>query len=121
MIQLSPTATTEILRLRGKSQEPDPKLRIAVINSDCLPLSYSLSFDGVGHPEDQIYLCNQITVVVSSETLPYLDGLIVDYSEDLMGGGFRFHNPNAMRTCSCGNSFAISESHQVDGGDRQAS
>lgn len=111
MIQLSPTATTEILRLRAKSQAPDPKLRIAVISNGCLPLSYLLSFDSGAQPGDQTYPCNQITVVVSSEILPYVDGLVIDYSEDLMGGGFRFHNPNALQTCSCGNSFAISESH----------
>ncbi len=111
MIQLSPTATIEILRLRAKSREPDPKLRIAVIHSGCLPLSYALSFDAGIHSGDQTYSCNQITVVVSSEFLPYIDGLVIDYSEDLMGGGFRFHNPNALQTCSCGNSFAISESH----------
>lgn len=111
MIQLSPTATTEILRLRAKTQEPDPKLRIAVINSGCLSLSYSLCFDGGIQSGDQIHRCNEITVVVSSEALSYIDGLVIDYSEDLMGGGFRFHNPNAVQTCSCGNSFAISESH----------
>jgi iron-sulfur cluster assembly accessory protein len=111
MIQLSPTATIEILRLRAKTQEPDPQLRIAVVNSGCLPLSYSLSFDSGGQPGDQTYHCNEITVVVSSETLPYVGGLVIDYSEDLMGGGFRFHNPNALQTCSCGNSFSISTSY----------
>ncbi len=110
MIQLSSTATTEILRLRAKSSEPDPKLRIAVITNGCLPLSYSLAFDSSVYPSDRTYSCNQIAVVVNSEVLPYVDGLVIDYSEDLMGGGFRFHNPNAIQTCSCGNSFSISES-----------
>jgi len=111
MIQLSSTATTEILRLRAKSQEPDPKLRIAVINSGCLPLSYSLSFDSSVHASDRTYPCNRITVVVNADLLPYVEGLVIDYSEDLMGGGFRFHNPNALQACSCGNSFAISGSN----------
>lgn len=110
MIQLSSTATTEILRLRAKSQDPDPKLRIAVVNSGCLSLSYLLCFDGGMLPGDQIYRCNEIAVVVASEALPYIAGLVIDYSEDLMGGGFRFHNPNATQTCSCGNSFAILDS-----------
>ncbi|MGQ9870168.1 HesB/IscA family protein [Leptodesmis sp.] len=107
MIQLSPTATIEILRLRAKSQEPDPKLRIAVVNGGCLPLSYSLSFESGEQPGDQTYRCNEITVLINSQALPYVNGLVIDYSEDLMGGGFRFHNPNALQTCSCGNSFAI--------------
>lgn len=109
MIQLSSTATTEILRLQTKSQELDPKLRLAVINDGCLPLSYALCFDSRVQPGDQTYRCNQITVVVGSAALPYVDGLTIDYSEDLMGGGFRFHNPNALQTCSCGNSFTISD------------
>jgi iron-sulfur cluster assembly protein len=116
MIQLSPTATTEILRLRAKSQVPEPALRIAVAKSGCLPLSYSLSFDSGVQPGDHTYSCNPVTVVVSSEFLGYLDGLVIDYSEDLMGGGFRFHNPNALQTCSCGNSFSTSDPSGVDRG-----
>jgi iron-sulfur cluster assembly protein len=109
MIQLSPTATTEILRLKARSQESDPKLRIAVISNGCLPFSYSLCFASIVQSGDRTYPCDPITVIVNSELLPYLDGLVIDYSEDLMGGGFRFHNPNASQTCSCGNSFATGE------------
>ena len=72
-----------------------------------------MKFDeGVG-PEDQIYDFEGIQMVVDRQSLSYIDGLTLDYSEDLMGGGFRFHNPNALQSCGCGHSFSISES---DGG-----
>jgi iron-sulfur cluster assembly accessory protein len=108
MIQLSSTATTEILRLKARSQEADPKLRISVVRNGCLTFSYALSFDSEIKAGEQTYSCDQIAVVINPEALAWVEGLVIDYSEDLMGGGFRFHNPNAVQTCSCGNSFAIS-------------
>jgi len=48
-------------------------------------------------------------VVIDDQSLDYINGLMLDYSEDLMGGGFRFHNPNAKHSCGCGNSFSVKE------------
>jgi iron-sulfur cluster assembly accessory protein len=109
MIQLSQTAIAEVLRLRARSQNPELKLRISVIPSGCLDFSYSLLFDQI-RPDDQVYDCRDIQVIVSSGTLDYVDGLVLDYSEDLMGGGFRFHNPKAIQSCGCGNSFLVAAS-----------
>ncbi|PZV12809.1 MAG: iron-sulfur cluster assembly accessory protein [Leptolyngbya sp.] len=108
MIQLSASATSEVLRLKAKTHNADAKLRISVSPGSCLDLSYSLTFDVDAQPEDYLYQqTTSISILVSSNALPYLDGLVLDYSEDLMGGGFRFHNPNAVQSCSCGNSFSI--------------
>ncbi|MEX0268364.1 HesB/IscA family protein [Leptolyngbyaceae cyanobacterium UHCC 1019] len=107
MIQLSTSATSEVLRLKAKTHNTDSKLRISVLSGSCLELSYSLTFDIDAQPGDHIYENAKISILVSSENLFYLDGLILDYSEDMMGGGFRFHNPNALQSCSCGNSFSI--------------
>ena len=107
MIQLSASATNEMLRLKAKTHNAGSKLRISVSSGSCLDFSYSLNFDTDAHPGDHTYQNANISVLVSSEALFYLDGLILDYSEDLMGGGFRFHNPNAIQSCSCGNSFSI--------------
>jgi iron-sulfur cluster assembly protein len=106
MIQLSASATSEVLRLKAKMYNPDSKLRISVLSGGCLEFSYSLTFDTNTQPEDHIYQNATISILVSAEALSYLDGLMLDYSEDLMGGGFRFHNPNAIQSCSCGNSFS---------------
>ncbi|NJP08808.1 MAG: iron-sulfur cluster assembly accessory protein [Leptolyngbyaceae cyanobacterium RU_5_1] len=108
MIQLSHSAINEVLRLKARTQNPGLKLRIAVLLNGCLDRSYAMTLDNILQPGDQVYDCDSLQVVVSPDTLPYIDGLVVDYSEDLMGGSFRFHNPNAVQSCSCGNSFSIS-------------
>lgn len=107
MIQLSSTATQEILRLRSQQPSPSLKLHLAVHPTGCLGLSYSLDFAEQVQPGEVIYPCGAIQVAIPENDLKYVDGLLLDYSEDLMGGGFRFHNPNATQTCSCGNSFAL--------------
>lgn len=111
MIQLSASASTEVLRLRAKMHYSGSKLRISVTSSGCLDLSYSLTFDADSQPGDHTCQNANISIVVSSKAVPYIDGLVLDYSEDLMGGGFRFHNPNAVQSCSCGNSFSIQTTH----------
>jgi iron-sulfur cluster assembly protein len=109
MIHLSSTAANEILRLRARRNRADLFLRLGIQSRGCLGLSYVMRFDEEVQPNDQIYDCEGVQIVVDSESLPYLDGLSLDYSEDLMGGGFRFRNPNAEQSCSCGISFAIAD------------
>jgi iron-sulfur cluster assembly accessory protein len=109
MIQLSQSAIAEILRLRAKVRNSDGKLRLAILPSGCLNWSYSMSFDTDVLGGDRLFDCQDIEVIVDSTVLPYVNGLAIDYSEDLMGGGFRFHNPNAIQFCGCGNSFDIAE------------
>lgn len=110
MIQLSKAAIGEITRLKTKHQNPGKALfRLGVQPSGCSGISYTLAFDETVKPEDQVYDCNGIRVVVDSQSLTYINGLTLDYSEDMMGGGFRFHNPNATQSCGCGNSFSVAE------------
>jgi iron-sulfur cluster assembly accessory protein len=114
MIHLSPTAASEILRLRSRrrrnSQDfnsQDLMFRLGVQSKGCLGLSYVMGFDVETRTGDQVCDCDGIPVVIDSESFPYLNGLFLDYSEDLMGGGFRFRNPNVGQSCSCGLSFSI--------------
>jgi len=69
-------------------------------------MAYQMKFDAC-RPGDRLYEVNGLEVVIDADSLPFLEGLTLDYSEDLMGGGFRFHNPNAAQTCGCGNSFSL--------------
>jgi len=108
MISLSRTAVGEIERLKLKQQAMDISLRLQVLPGGCSGLSYQVRFDQQTQPDDHIYESHGVQIVVDSYSLNYLDGLTLDYSEDLMGGAFRFHNPNAIQTCGCGNSFAVS-------------
>jgi iron-sulfur cluster assembly protein len=105
MIHLSPAAVSEISRLQAK-QQPNTHFRLSVKPGGCSGWFYDLSFDekmGVG---DRLFDIDSFQVVIDAESCNYVDGLVIDYSEDLMGGGFRFHNPQSVATCGCGNSFS---------------
>jgi iron-sulfur cluster assembly protein len=108
MIRLSTTAANEVTRLQDKHLKSNSgALRLSVQPKGCAGLSYQLDFTEAIESDDQLFECDAIQVVVSRNSLAYVDGLTLDYSEDLMGGSFRFHNPNAKQTCSCGHSFAV--------------
>ncbi len=108
MISLSRTAVGEVRRLKLKQQAINIFLRLQVLPGGCSGLSYQVRFDQQTQPNDHTYEFHGVQIVVDPYSLNYLDGLTLDYSEDLMGGAFRFHNPNAVQTCGCGNSFAVS-------------
>jgi iron-sulfur cluster assembly protein len=120
MINLSSAATSEIKRLqssylRGAFPPEDVTstllqplwFRLAVKDGGCSGLFYDMSFEQNINHEDTTFEVNGIQVVVDRRTENYVNGLMLDYSEDLVGGGFRFHNPQATSSCSCGNSFTI--------------
>lgn len=71
-----------------------------------MDFAYSLAFEQF-QPGDQVWDYGDLQVMFQSSELNYLNGLVIDYSEDMMGGGFRFSNPNADRVCGCGNSFSV--------------
>lgn len=107
MINLSKTALREINRLKSKQANPSAKFRLGVQPGGCAGFYYTMELDEVVRDGDQLCESNGVEVLVDSESLPYVNGLSVDYSEDLMGGGFRFDNPNAAQSCSCGHSFSL--------------
>jgi iron-sulfur cluster assembly protein len=107
MIHLSQPAASEIVRIKSK-QQPNVLFRLAVKPGGCSGLFYDMSFDEAIKVDDQVFDLEEIQVIIDKESLNNLKGLTMDYSEDLMGGGFRFHNPQAIATCTCGNSFSIS-------------
>ncbi|WP_254565603.1 iron-sulfur cluster assembly accessory protein [Oscillatoria sp. HE19RPO] len=110
MIQLSKAAVTEIKRIQSKQSNPNVWFRLGVETGGCAGWYYTMAFDEQCNPDDLICECDGVQVTVDSRFLDYLNGLTLDYSQDLMGGGFRFHNPKAAKTCGCGNSFSIVES-----------
>lgn len=106
MIHLSSAAIQEIELLKAK-QPTYILFRLRVKSGGCADLFYDLAFDTTVQSQDQVLELHDIHVVIDSQSLNYINGLSIDYSEDLMGGAFRFHNPQAISTCSCGNSFSI--------------
>lgn len=119
MIHLTPDAVKEFNRLSQHRQYDlrQSRLRIGVQPGCCSDFSYSLAFDAIINDTDIAIDSQEIAVVVNRRDLDSLDGLTIDYSEDLMGGAFRFLNPNATYTSDCGNSFslgAVESSPQAD-------
>jgi iron-sulfur cluster assembly accessory protein len=108
MIQLSPAAVEELKRLQGDlAPEQQPTVRLAVMDGGCAGLRYDLHFATPATSSDRCLETSGLTVMASSDTLGQCEGLSIDYSEDLMGGNFRFTNPLAQQTCSCGVSFSL--------------
>jgi iron-sulfur cluster assembly protein len=107
MIHLSQAAVGEVQRIQSKSFNSNALFRLGIESGGCADFYYTLTLDTTAAPDDQVFNCDGIQVVVDAQSWKYLDGLNLDYSEDLMGGGFRFHNPNAVSHCGCGNSFSV--------------
>lgn len=107
MIYLSKSAAQEISRLQNNSATAETGVRLAIAPGGCAGWYYDLGFAGEVGMGDRLYDCEGISVIVDAQSLEHIQGMTLDYSEDLMGGGFRFHNPQAIKVCSCGNSFAM--------------
>lgn len=107
MISISKIAAQEIKRLQSTRQKVNSNLRLKVLLGGCLDFYYLLEFDQGVDGTDFQYESSNITIVVDAQSQKYFESLTIDYSEDLMGGGFMFQNPNASSTCDCGHSFAL--------------
>ncbi|MEI7628397.1 MAG: iron-sulfur cluster assembly accessory protein [Bacteroidota bacterium] len=82
-------------------------LRVGVVGGGCSGLSYKLDFDNEIKPMDQVFEDNGIKVVTDLKSFLYLVNTELDFSDGLNGKGFYFNNPNASRSCGCGESFAV--------------
>ena len=82
-------------------------VRVGVKSGGCSGLSYDLSFDKIQSEEDKLFEDNQVRILVDKKSLLYLLGTTLEYSGGLNGKGFVFNNPNAQRTCGCGESFSL--------------
>jgi iron-sulfur cluster assembly protein len=82
-------------------------LRVSVVGGGCSGLSYKLDFDNESKPMDQVFEDNDVKVVTDLKSFLYLCNTTLDFSDGLNGKGFYFSNPNASRTCGCGESFAV--------------
>lgn len=106
-IQMTDAALRQVLALREK-QGNDLCLRVGVRQGGCSGMSYMMDFEKLENikPEDETFDYDGFTVVCDRKSLLYLYGLVLDYSEAMIGGGFQFTNPNANQTCGCGKSFS---------------
>ncbi|AFL98229.1 iron-sulfur cluster assembly accessory protein [Ornithobacterium rhinotracheale] len=109
MIKVSQQAKTKLEQLlaeEGKSFE-NAYVRVGVISGGCSGLSYNLSFDTEKTENDKLFEDNGARILVDKKSFLYLVGTTLEYSGGLNGKGFVFNNPNANRTCGCGESFSL--------------
>ena len=105
-ITLTDRAATELKDLMASQEKAEAALRIWVAGGGCSGLSYGMALDDSSPEEgDQVFVHEGIKIFVDGLSLQYMDGSSVDFVEDLMGGGFKIENPNAVSSCGCGSSF----------------
>ena len=107
MVTVSEIAAKKLTSLIEESGFKTPFVRVAVKGGGCSGLSYDLSFDTEQLPSDTLAEDKGVQILIDMKSLLYLYGTELDFSDGLNGKGFQFINPNASRTCGCGESFAL--------------
>ena len=107
MITVTEAAKKQALRLMEDDGKENLFIRVGVQGGGCSGLMYQLEFDNEEKEGDKTFEDNGVKIVVDKKSYLYLIGTSLDYSGGLNGKGFVFNNPNAERTCGCGDSFSI--------------
>lgn len=106
LIQLTAAAVSKVASLRAREAEGD-YLRLSISGGGCNGLSYKMKFVDRTKKGDIAVCFDDTVVLVDSKSALYLKGTVLDYSDALVAGGFKFSNPNAKASCSCGESFSL--------------
>ena len=108
MISVTEKAKERIAALKKEEGRADTSnIRVSVKGGGCSGLMYDLGFDEEIRPADQVFEDKGVKILVDKKSLLYLIGTTLDFSDGLNGKGFQFINPNASRTCGCGESFSV--------------
>ena len=109
MIKVSDTARKKIVDMMKDDGFDATKdyVRVGVKSGGCSGLSYELKFDNQIGENDKVFEDNEVKIAVEKKSFLYLAGTILEFSGGLNGKGFVFNNPNAQRTCGCGESFSL--------------
>ncbi len=107
-ILITDNAIKQVLFLKEKQGGSAICLRVGVRQGGCSGMSYTMDFENPSNvrPNDEVYDYDGFQVVCDPKSMLYLYGLVLDYSDSMIGGGFQFTNPNAAQTCGCGKSFS---------------
>ncbi len=112
MIQVTDPAFRQLQVLVSEQEDPAKGLRIYVEHGGCAGLQYGMGLD-YAKEGDEIVERDGLKVIIDAESVQFLNGSTIDYSDDLAGAGFRIKNPNAVRSCGCGTSFEPAESEST--------
>jgi iron-sulfur cluster assembly accessory protein len=107
VIAVSDKAARKIAQLAAKEGRADAVLRLRVVAGGCSGFSYRLLFEDAAAPDDAVISAGNVHVVVDPASAPIVRGSTLDLDEDLMSGGLRVRNPQAVHECSCGESFSL--------------
>jgi iron-sulfur cluster assembly protein len=108
MLFVAESAKTQIDAIKDKEHLTEQHfVRVSVVSGGCSGLSYKMDFDNESKPNDQVFEDNGVKVVTDLKSFLYLFNTTLEFSGGLEGKGFYFNNPNAARSCGCGESFAV--------------
>ena len=107
LISITPSAVKETMRLMAEEGEENLYLRLGVESGGCSGLSYSMGFDTKKTDTDREFSFDGLRTLVDARSLLYMTGVTLDFAGGLNGGGFKFINPRAQRSCGCGSSFSV--------------
>jgi len=106
-IGLTDNAAKEVKRLMSEQELGDDyRLRVGVVGGGCSGLTYQVNFDNETGKFDKVFDIKGVKVIVDLKSALYLKGITIDYVPAMVGGGFKFNNPNATKSCGCGTSFS---------------
>lgn len=106
MILVTDKAAQKAISLAERDNKP-AILRVGVKGGGCSGLSYFLDFTEAVREDDTVLELGDLKVICDPKSLKYINGMQLDFDTNLLNGGFRFNNPNAKRSCSCGESFTV--------------
>ena len=115
-ITLTEAAAARVQRLLEERNLPGHALRVFVSGGGCSGLQYGMALEGQPRDTDSRYALGGVQVVIDPMSLEYLHGVTIDYIDDVMGGGFKIDNPNAVASCGCGHSFRTESGAAAAGG-----
>ena len=105
LVMLTPLAAEKLQAIMQEKNLNEHGLRVFIAGGGCSGFQYGMAFENTMEEGDFVFESNGVRLYVDPASAMYLEGASVDYVDSLMGGGFRIENPNAVSTCSCGQSF----------------
>lgn len=105
IVTLTESAANRIKEMMAQENEQDSFLRVGIKGGGCTGLSYGMGFDTEVNDGDEQFESNGIKMIVDADSAPALKGTVIDFKQNMMGGGFTIDNPNAIASCGCGSSF----------------
>jgi iron-sulfur cluster assembly protein len=110
MVSVTERAAQEIRSIMSRDGIEAEGLRIFVAGGGCSGFQYKMHFEDEVDPRDNVFETHGVKVFVDPQSLQHIDGSVIDYVTDMLGGGFKVENPNAISSCGCGHSFKTAAS-----------